>query len=204
MSNLWTHDESDRIASVGSFAIERDAPTFTPWGSGEPTTSNEAMVTPLDLESVRAEAFARGLEEGRRTAELELAGERDAVARLAETLETLRPEPSNALALVLAEAVDRLVRQIVGTGGVEATQLVARAEAAAAMIADEMAPGRLRLNPEDVPLLEAARIPVALVADETLARGTLVLETGEGWIEDGPAIRLERLRAELDRMGAPE
>ena len=37
-----------------------------------------------------------------------------------------------------------------------------------------------------------------------LARGSIVLETGHGWIEDGPAIRLERLRAELDRMGAPQ
>jgi flagellar assembly protein FliH len=204
MSNLWSHDESDRIASVGSFAIERDAPTFTPWGSEVPADTSEVMVTPLDLESVRADAFARGWEEGRRTAELEFASERDAVARLAETLETLRPEPSNALALVLAEAVDRLVRKIVGGGAIDGAQLVARAEAAAALVADEMAPARLRLNPEDVPLLEAARIPVALVADEALARGTLVLETGEGWIEDGPAIRLERLRAELDRMGAPE
>ena len=36
-----------------------------------------------------------------------------------------------------------------------------------------------------------------------LERGTLILETGHGWVEDGPAVRLERLRAELDRMGAP-
>jgi flagellar assembly protein FliH len=72
------------------------------------------------------------------------------------------------------------------------------------MIAEELAPARLRLHPDDLPLLESARIPVALIGDATLARGSLVLETGEGWIEDGPAIRLERLRAELDRMGAPE
>ena len=204
MSNLWSSDETDKIASVGSFAIERDEPTFTPWGSSQPGDEETAEVTPLDLESVRADAFARGWEEGRRTAELELAGEKEAVARLAESLETLRPEPGNALALVLAEAVDRLVRQIVGAGAIDAAQLVARAEAAAALIADELAPARLRLNPEDVPLLEAARIPVALVADASLARGSLIIECGEGWIEDGPAIRLERLRAELDRMGAPE
>jgi hypothetical protein len=30
----------------------------------------------------------------------------------------------------------------------------------------------------------------------------LLLETGAGWIEDGPAVRLDRLRAELDRIGA--
>ena len=140
----------------------------------------------------------------RRTAELEFAAERDAVARLAEALESLQPEQSNALALILAEAVERLVRQVVGASEIDRQLLVARAEAAASLITDEMAPARLRLNPEDAAVIESARLPVTLVADATLARGSLILETGEGWIEDGPAIRLERLRAELDRMGAPE
>ncbi|HEX4739497.1 MAG TPA: FliH/SctL family protein [Allosphingosinicella sp.] len=204
MSNLWSDDESERIASVGSFAIERGEPTFTPWGSGEEPEAGESPVTPLDLETVRAEAFARGREEGKRAAEIELAAERDAIARIAEALETLRPESSNILALVLAETVERLVRQIVGTAEIDRATLVARAEAAAALVADEVAPARLRLHPDDVPLLEGADIPVALAADPTLTRGSLILETGEGWIEDGPAVRLERLRAELDRMGAPE
>jgi flagellar assembly protein FliH len=42
-----------------------------------------------------------------------------------------------------------------------------------------------------------------MIADETIERGGLLLETGQGWIEDGPSVRLDRLRAELDRMGAP-
>ena len=204
MSNLWAHEEGERIASVGSFAIDRGAPTFTPWGSSEEPGAETGPVAALDLETVRAEAFARGWAEGRRTAELEFAAERDAVARLAEALESLQPEPSNALALILAEAVERLVRQVVGASEIDRQLLVARAEAAASLITDEMAPARLRLNPEDAAVVESARLPVTLVADATLARGSLILETGEGWIEDGPAIRLERLRAELDRMGAPE
>ena len=28
-------------------------------------------------------------------------------------------------------------------------------------------------------------------------------ESVQGWIEDGPAVRLDRLRAELDKMAAP-
>jgi flagellar assembly protein FliH len=204
MSNLWPHEEGERIASVGSFAIDRGDPTFTPWGSTEGAGAESGPVAALDLETVRAEAFARGWEEGRRTAELEFAAERDAVATLAEALEVLQPEPSNALALVLAEAVERLVRQIVGTSEIDPKLLVARAEAAAALITEEMAPARLRLHPEDAVIIERAQLPVMIVPDATLARGSLILETGEGWIEDGPAIRLERLRAELDRMGAPE
>ena len=201
MSDFWSEKSAER---VGSFAIERGEPTFTPWGSSQEPTVDESPVTSLDLETVRTEAFARGWEEGKNAAELEFGGEREALARLAEALASLRPESSNALALVLAETVERLVRQIVGTTEIDRATLVARAEAAAALVADEVAPARLRLHPDDVPLIEGAHIPVPLVADATLARGTLVLETGQGWIEDGPAIRLERLRAELDRMGAPQ
>jgi len=34
-----------------------------------------------------------------------------------------------------------------------------------------------------------------------MASGTIVLETGEGWIEDGPQVRLARLRQQLDAIG---
>jgi flagellar assembly protein FliH len=36
-----------------------------------------------------------------------------------------------------------------------------------------------------------------------LAPGTIRLDTGAGWVEDGPNVRLEKLRNALDRMGAP-
>ena len=202
MSNLWSHTSSGEATTVGSFAIERRTQMFTPWGSGTAEPEMEEGVTSFDPEIARADAFALGWEEGRRTVELEFAAERDALATLAESLEVLRPEPTNALALLLAETVDRLVRDIVGSVEIDGTLLMERAQAAAALIGEETEPARLRVNPQDVPLLEGARIPVAIIGDPAIARGALVLETGEGWIEDGPAIRLERLRAELDRMGA--
>ena len=62
---------------------------------------------------------------------------------------------------------------------------------------------KLRAHPDDIALLEQAGLDVALEAIPSLPRGTIVLETGHGWIEDGPAVRLERLRAELDKMAAP-
>jgi flagellar assembly protein FliH len=201
MSNLWPHESVGTAASVGSFAIQRGAPVFKPWGSSDEETAEEVE---LDLQAVQADAFAQGWEEGRRTAELEFAAERDALAKLAEALGVLRPEPTNALALLLAETVDRLVRQIVGSTPIDPALLIARAEAAAALIGEETEPARLRVAPDDVPLLQGARIPVAIVADPNIERGSLLLETGQGWIEDGAAVRLDRLRAELDRMGAAE
>ncbi len=201
MSNLWSHERAGAASSVGSFAIDPGAPAFIPWGADieSPSTGPEGT---LDFEAIYSNGFAEGFEQGRQSIEEQLGEERAAIARLAESLEVLQPEPTNALALLLAETVDRLVRQIVGSVSIDPALLTARAEAAAALIGAETEPARLRVHPDDAPLLEGARLNVPVVADPTLVRGSIVLETGEGWIEDGPAVRLDRLRAELDRMGA--
>ncbi|QPQ55353.1 hypothetical protein IC614_01700 [Allosphingosinicella flava] len=214
MSNVWRHGIVADAASVGSFAIEHKAPMFTPWtsfqsdaittnlfGGGEDTLDEGARP---DMEAIEADAFAQGFEAGRRTAQMEMAAERDAVARLAENLQVLEPQPTNALAVLMAEAVERLVRQVVGSVEIDRDTLMQRAERVAAMIGEDTDPARLRLHPADLTLLEPARLSVAMVPDPSLERGTLLLETGEGWIEDGPAVRLERLRIALDKMGAAE
>jgi flagellar assembly protein FliH len=128
--------------------------------------------------------------------------ERDAVARLAETLPMLKPEPTLPLALLLAETVDRLVREIVGEVDIDGLKLLGRAKAAAALIGEATQPARLRAHPEDAVLLGEAALDVAIEPDAGLERGNVLLETAEGWVEDGPAIRLERLRAELDKVAA--
>ena len=204
MSNLWRGDRAAAAAAVGSFVLSGAAvaPAFTPWGSDAGEAAPPAPAPELDREAIEAEAFAVGFDEGRRIAEEEFAAERDALARLASGLGALRPEPSNALGLLLAETVERLVRQIVGEVAIDPALLLARAEAAAALVADETAPSKLRVHPADVPLLDRGRLPVAVVADGGLARGTLLLETASGWIEDGPEVRLERLRAELAKLPA--
>lgn len=202
MSNLWTLEQTGEAASLGSFFIPPAEPRFTPWQDSDPADTAPAAPAAIDAESIQADIFAEGFEAGRRTVELEIAAERDAIARLAETLEVLRPQPTQALAVLIAGAVERLVSQIVGDAPVDAELLRERAEAAAAMIGEDTDAARLRLHPDDVPLLELARIPVARVADPSLPRGSIMLETGEGWIEDGPRVRLERLRAELDRIGS--
>ena len=113
----------------------------------------------------------------------------------------LKPEPTGALAMLLAETVDRLVRQVVGEVEIDGMTLLARAREAAELIGKDTEPSQLRCHPDDAALLEAAALDIELVADPALERGALVLETGHGWIEDGPAVRLDRLRAALDRMG---
>jgi flagellar assembly protein FliH len=135
---------------------------------------------------------------------IELEEERAGLQRLAAGLEFLNPQESDGLAAMLADSVKRLVTQIVGEVEINQDTLRERVQTVAAMIAEETAPSRLRLHPTDVVRLQGANIAVDIVGDPMLAPGTIVLDTGTGWVEDGPHVRLEKLRAQLDRLGAPK
>jgi flagellar assembly protein FliH len=206
MSRVLREERARLAASLGSFVVRRTEPAFMPLGNAEPYNDEGPKPLTSEQEKLRAqgEAYARGYDEARAAAEQELAAEREAIARLAASLEVLRPEPTNALALLLAETVDRLVREIVGTVEIDAGLLLARAKAAAALIGENVEPSKLIVHPDDIALLEPAGLAVELVGDPSLVRGTVILETGHGWVEDGPAVRLERLRAELDKLATPQ
>lgn len=200
---------ADEPTSLGSFVLKRGDTAFRARASGAgPDPAAEFDTPPMTAEQenlrARSTAYDQGYADARRTVELEYAAERDAMARLAGALEVLRPEPTSALALLLAETVDRLVREVVGEVDIDANRLLARAKAAADLIGENVEPSKLRVHPDDIPYLEPADLQLKLEADPTLERGTLVLETGHGWIEDGPQIRLERLRAALDKTAAPQ
>lgn len=205
MSRVLRRSAED-APSLGSFVLTHGNGGFRPRAGRNGYAPGNDTEVPLTTEQERAriqeEAFALGCEEGRRTVEAEFAAERDVIARLAESLAVLRPEPANALALLLAETVDRLVRQVIGEVDIDADLLIARAREAALLIGKDVEPTMLRAHPDDIVYLEAARLDVPLQPDPTLGRGAIVLETGHGWIEDGPAVRLDRLRAALDKMAA--
>ena len=204
MSRLWRSERAEGAASVGSFVIRRNEVSFRAWGTeAEGAAGNDPAFSPEDEATAREnQAYSQGLVDGRRSVEAELAAEREALVELAASLPGLKPEPSLPLALLLAETVDRLVREIVGEVEIDGLKLLARAKAAAAVIGEATQPATLRVNPKDVELLKGAGLDIAVEADESLPRGTLLVETAEGWVEDGPAVRLDRLRAELDRVAA--
>ena len=205
MSRLWREERAQAAASVGSFVIRQNAHSFRPWASDAENggASNDGAFTSEDPSVQREEeAYLRGVADGRRTVEAEVAAERNAIARLAEALQTLKPEPTLPLAMLLAETVDRLVREVIGEVDIDGLKLLARAKLAASLIGDATQPARLRVHPDDAAMLAEAKLEVELETDAALARGIVLLETADGWIEDGPAVRLDRLRAELDRMAA--
>jgi len=207
MSNLWTAEAIATATRVPVW-VQPGAPApFQAWDMGSgPLTSLAShpdhdpshVHTSADLQ---AAAFAQGFEEGRKAVEDMITDERAAIIQLAGSLEVLKPQPSQALAMLLSETVERLVRQIMGTVTIDRDTLIDRCERAAELIGEEAGPMRLRLHPDDLELLADAPIDTPLVGDPHLLRGTIRLETDEGWIEDGPEARLERLRAALDQMG---
>ena len=194
--------------SAGGFTPRSgESSRFSAWadgGSVDQGFHSNASNDVADAEALIAQGYADGLNEGRRLAMIEMEEERTALQRLAGSLESLNPEGSDGLAAMLADSVKRLVTQIVGEVEINADTLAERTQAVAAMIAEETAPSRLRLHPTDVIRLQGANISVEMVGDPLLAPGTIVLDTGTGWVEDGPHVRLEKLRAQLDRLGAPK
>jgi flagellar assembly protein FliH len=143
-----------------------------------------------------ADEFTRGVAEGRRTVESELAAEREALLQLIAGLEALEvPSPGSLAALMMA-AVERLVTDIAGNAPVDQALLEERAEALSVFIAGEREMV-LAVNPDDVAVFGDR----AVIGDPALSRGTVQLRVGEAVIEDGVTSALARLRAEIAAMG---
>lgn len=173
-------------------------------GSAAPgLTTHNAMPAMTDddlLEQARMEAFTLGFDEGCRVVGDAAAADAEARARLAEALELLTPAPSGMLSTMLSAAVVRLVEQIVGEVEIDIERLVQRCDTVAAFIEDNEDKSALHLHPEDVAMLEGEAIGLKLIGDPAMHRGCVRLETADGWVEDGPDVRLSRLRALMDDM----
>lgn len=154
----------------------------------------------LSVDALRAEAFAQGFEEGARVTR-EAMEESDAASlQLAAALQQLEPVSDGSLPAMLAVAVTRLVEQIMGEVTIDTDLLRRRCEAVAACVDDRDDRAVLHLHPEDMPLLEGVELAVKVQGDAGLGRGCVRLDTADGWIEDGPDVRLARLKMLLDDM----
>jgi Flagellar biosynthesis/type III secretory pathway protein len=208
MSEIWQSDFAGSATRVPAWVRPNDFQPFRPWAMGIASSDSPAMSYAdhdpshvIDASDLQTRAFTEGFEEGRRAVEELVADERAAIAQMFASLESLKPEPSQGLAMLLSETVERLVKQIMGEVAIDRATLAARAQSAAEMIGDLAGTLRLRVNPQDADLLSDAAIAIPIVGDSHLHRGTILLETDEGWIEDGPEARLEQLRRALDKMG---
>jgi flagellar assembly protein FliH len=144
-----------------------------------------------------ADAYERGLAEGQALAEISHAVERQALLDLLKSAEALHSAPCPQLGHLMAAAVEHLVEQIVGNQPIDQAWLHGRIAEASAVIADADRDRVLHLNPADAALIGDGDIGMPLVSDPQIARGTLRIAAGEGWIEHGRPVYLDALRRAL-------
>lgn len=155
-----------------------------------------------NVEIPTVDMYQAGYDAGRRDAEAALDVERTQYKALIATANALQAEPSEELAVLIAEAVERLVTQIVGNATVDRGWLNHHAARAAALVAECDAARTMWLHPDDLPLVDSNQISLTLMADPHADRGSIRIECSNGWIEHGKALYLEALRAELGLGGA--
>lgn len=173
---------------------------WDPFDANQPTTG---FVDPL------ATARAQGYEEGLAAA---LAnggrlGARDQAlldGLLAQIADDRRID-RDKLGARLRATVLMLVTRMVGEAGIDADLLTARIANAAALIGDDAESALLRLNPDDVSLVDG-KLPEHIFAagDAHVARGHFVLESVATIVEDGPDLWLEQVAQAIDRAGLPQ
>ncbi|OJY69786.1 MAG: hypothetical protein BGP16_08580 [Sphingobium sp. 66-54] len=217
MSRLWsgkTMADATALGGWGTFgSIGRNGAAFRnlyaaeqgsrPWNVTHPTepTHDESVGEPVDpIEQAAQEAFLQGFQEGERLTREAAERDNDARAELAASIGQIAQAGEGELARLLSQAVIRLVAQIIGEVPIDPAVLKARCDAVAACIDSDETRAVLEVNPEDMPLLEAEAMAVALAANPDLPRGSVRLATADGWVEDGPDVRLARLQALMDDM----
>lgn len=135
------------------------------------------------------EGYAAGLAEARAEAELRAAEQAEALGRLQANLGQIDAEMQERLRERLLAVVTALCEASLAPLALDADALRRRVEKACAMLAAAEGDKVLRLHPEDVILIEKY-VPQAYVIkeDESLERGSLVIEADHGGIEDGPEV----------------
>lgn len=182
-----------------ALAMARDT-GFRPLSFDPAVRAREAVsAEPPFVAEPGEDPFAQGLAEGQRLAQAGFAAERGQLLALVAGAEALQDEPSEELAQLIAETVERLVRQIVVTAPIDAEWLKDQADIAAALVAEADKARTLWVHPQDAALLIDADIRLPIAADAAMLRGTVRIETSAGWIEHGRAVYLNELRAALGR-----
>ncbi len=172
---------------------------WDPLDAGQPVTG---FIDPI------ATARAQGYDEGFTAALVDVGQSRERdramLEKLVAALADDRRIDRGRLAAHLRSTVLLLVTKMVGETHVDAALLTRRVIAAVGKIADDAEAALLRLNPDDLHLIEGG-LPetVAATADGQVARGHFVLESAATIVEDGPDQWLEQLAQLIDRTGLP-
>ncbi len=172
------------------------------WDPFDTSQGTSGFVDPI------ATAKAAGFDEGVAAALAQVTAKGDSDRALIEQLVAAinddRRIDRDRLAGHLRQTVFHLVKQMVGEAGIDGDLLNRRVAVAAGMLADDAESAVLRLNPEDMKLVEG-RLPENIFAAGDLAveRGHFVLESAATIVEDGPDLWLDQLAQAIERAALP-
>lgn len=221
MSRIWPRNQiasAETLVGWGSFgslargsegfrSLYQDDQGSRAWNlthPGAPTPMPEEPVEapqgPDPVEEAAQQAFVQGFQEGERLAREAVELDNAARETLAAALQLVARSGEGELAAMLSQAVTRLVVQIIGEVEIDEAMLRARCEAVAACIDPDDTRTVIEVHPDDLPLLAMEGLNVPLAPSADVPRGSVRLGTAEGWVEDGPDVRLDRLKALMDDM----
>lgn len=182
---------------------DADANPTEGWDPFDAAQPNTGFIDPLTTARTQGyeEGLAAALANGGRLGERDQALLDGLIAALADD----RRVDRERLAANLRATVLLLVTKMVGESGIDAELLTRRVASAAGMIGDDAESALLRMNPDDMPLVEG-KLPdnIFAVADPHVARGHFVLESAATIVEDGPDLWLEQIAQAIDRAGLPQ
>ncbi len=148
------------------------------------------------------DTYRKGYEDGQ-VAMAELNAELIAASdRLAQSVETLKPQPSDALCETLLRTIRTLLQNTAGFAAPDAETLKQHCASLAALADKDCSNAILHIHPQDRMLLGEATYGLTLEDDLTLTRGTLSLAHSDGWIEQGTDPVLNELESMIEAIEA--
>ena len=156
------------------------------------------------IEAARMAGLAEGMAHARLLAREEAERNIALMQSIAHALQSSDRIDREKLARQLRETVLSLVTRLVGETGVSAERLNDRIAAATALLADSAESAILRVNPEDVALVQD-HLPatVMAIADAAIERGGFLLESASTIVEEGPDLWIEQLSQAIERVAVP-
>lgn len=146
---------------------------------------------PVETEDVAEKAYRAGYEDGQLSAradfDAQLTAERAARSAIELAFARFDAESERQLRDRMLATVHALCEEAVLPLALDSEGLARRVEAAAAMLQRKHDQRIIHIHPEDLELVKAS-VPASLelVADGSVERGGLRVETDDGGVEDGP------------------
>lgn len=153
-------------------------------------------------DSALARAFADGEAHGRAMAQQDLIEQAETRAGLALSLARLDEALARELTGRLAETVAALCEATLAPLALDRELLERRCVDAAARVGEGVIDATLRLHPDDLDMLDPAFASTwHILSDGSLERGTVIFDTPDGAVVDGPGEWRDALREALGLAG---